>query len=63
MSSQKFRKLDIDLPSQTLVDQRPWLVAGLMIAFIVLLLSAYVYIKNVEKEPSPIQQKENFKRE
>ncbi len=64
MPSQKFRKLNIYLPMQPSVDQRPWLAAGLILAFIILLMSAYAYFDNMKKGSSPRQQKENsFKKE
>jgi len=47
MPSQRFRKLDIDLSRQPLVDQRPWLAAGVLIAFIILLMCAFAYIDNM----------------
>ncbi|MEP7232642.1 MAG: hypothetical protein ABI691_20445 [Ginsengibacter sp.] len=59
MPSQKFRKLDIDLPRQTLFNQRPWLVAGLILAFTVLLMIAFAYFERNKKMPSPRQQQEN----
>ena len=59
MPSQKFRKLDIYLPRQHSYDQRPWLAAGLFLAFIILLMSAYAYFDNMKKATSPAQQKEN----
>ncbi|CAA9492549.1 MAG: hypothetical protein AVDCRST_MAG96-1581 [uncultured Segetibacter sp.] len=40
----KFRKLTIELPLQPLTDQRPWLVIGLLFAFIFLLFAAYAYL-------------------
>ena len=64
MPFQKFRKLNIYLPRQPLVDQRPWLAAGLILAFIILLMSAYAYFDNMKKGGFPGQQKENsFKKE
>ncbi len=59
MPSQKFRKLDIDLPRQTLFNQRPWLVAGLILAFAALLMIAFAYFERNKKMPSPRQQQEN----
>ena len=59
MPSQKFRKLDIDLPRHHSFDQRPWLTAGLLLAFIILLMSAYAYFGSMKKGVSPAQQKEN----
>ncbi len=53
MPSQKFRKLDIDLPRQRSFDQRPWLAAGLLLAFIILLMSAYAYFRSMKSGTSP----------
>ncbi len=53
MTSQKFRKLDIDLPLQRSFDQRPWLAAGLLLALIILLMSAYAYFLSMKSETSP----------
>ena len=58
MSYPEFRKLDIDLPRQPTVDERPWLVAGLLLAFIVLLMSAYAYFGSTKEEASSLQLKE-----
>ncbi len=64
MSSNRFRKLGLDLPRQRLVDERPWLAAGLLLAFIILLISAYAYCKNIESRASSGEQKgNNFKSE
>lgn len=63
MPSQKFRKLDIDLPRQPLFDQRPWMVAGLILAVVILLMCAYAYFHNVNEQGSAEQQEQNsFKR-
>jgi hypothetical protein len=59
MSSHEFRKLDIDLPRQPSVDERPWLAAGLLLAFIILLMSAHAYFENTKEEASPWKQKGN----
>jgi hypothetical protein len=56
MSSHEFRKLDIDLPRQPSVNEPPWLTAGLLLAFIILLMSAHAYFENTEEEASPAQQ-------
>ncbi len=56
MSSHEFRKLDLDLPRQPSVDERPWLAAGLLLAFIILLMSAYAYFDNAKEGASPAQQ-------
>lgn len=45
MTAKKFHKLGIDLPRQRLVNQRPWLVAGLLLASIILMAIAYAYFK------------------
>lgn len=45
MPAKKFHKLDVDLPHQPLVNQRPWLVAGLLLASIILIAIAYAYCK------------------
>ncbi len=60
MPSQEFRKLNIDLPRQPVSDQRPWLASGLLLGFIILLMSAYAYFKNLKKEDSARQQKESI---
>jgi hypothetical protein len=41
--SQKFRKLDIDLPRQPLVDQGPWQVAGILLLLIILVFAVFSY--------------------
>ena len=46
MPSKKSRKFGIDLPRQPLVDQRPWLAAGIIIAVIILLMCSIAYIVN-----------------
>lgn len=35
-----YRQLDVDLPRQSLINQRPWLIAGLLLALNILLISA-----------------------
>jgi len=42
--AQKFQKLNVDLPKQPLSNQRAWLVAGLLFAILILLLTAYSYL-------------------
>ena len=39
----QFRKLHIDLPRQPLINQRPWLIAGLLLVSVILLIAAYSY--------------------
>jgi hypothetical protein len=48
MKHKEFRKLHVDLPRQPVVNQRPWLIVGLLLVFIILLIAAcnyYVYTK------------------
>ena len=42
--AQKFQKLDIDLPRQSLSDQKVWTVAGWLLALLIILLTLYTYI-------------------
>ncbi len=58
MPSQTFRKLDIELPAEPFVDDRPWLAGGLLLAFIILLMSAYAYFNHIKEGASIPQQKE-----
>lgn len=63
MPDKRFRKLNIDLPRQPIVDERPWLAAGLLLASIILLMSAYAYFDHIKEGTSSRHQKENsFKR-
>ncbi len=62
MSYQGFRKLNLDLPRQPSVDQRPWMVAGLLLAFIILLMSAYAYFDNMKEGTSPGQHIDNCRK-
>lgn len=45
----KYKKLHINLPKQPLVNQRPWLIIGLLLAFIFLLATAYAYVNHKGK--------------
>lgn len=38
-----YRKLRVHIPRQPLSRQRPWLIAGFVLVFIVLLIAAYGY--------------------
>ncbi len=49
MEQKKFRKLRIYLPRQPLVNDRPWLIAGLLLVLIILLFVVYCYIVAVDK--------------
>lgn len=48
MPSIEFRKLHIDLPTENPVDSRPWQVAGILFALIILMLIAYMYFNQHE---------------
>ena len=39
----EFRKLNVDLPTENPVNSRPWQVAGILFALIILWLIAYMY--------------------
>lgn len=54
MEQKKFKKLYIYLPRQPLVNDRPWLIAGILLVFIILLLVVYFYLDAAE----PSQTKE-----
>ena len=43
MKPDEFRKLRVHLPRQPLVNQRPWWIAGLLLASIILLIAAWSY--------------------
>jgi hypothetical protein len=42
----KLRKLKMDVPLQPLTDQRPWFIAGLLLAFVVLIFFLFAYLKH-----------------
>jgi hypothetical protein len=44
MKEKEFRKLDIDLPTQPIIKQSPWLVAGWLFVISIFLLAAYAYL-------------------
>jgi hypothetical protein len=46
MGTQRYRKLNINLRRQPLSNQRIWFVAGLLLAFAILLYAAYVYLEH-----------------
>ena len=56
MAQKKFRKLQIDLPRQPVVNQRPWLIAGLLLVFIILLIAACNYYVYKKRLPLPEEQ-------
>ncbi|MDQ3683493.1 MAG: hypothetical protein M3352_10560 [Bacteroidota bacterium] len=43
MKEKEFRKLEIDLPTQPVRNQRPWLVAGWLFVITILLIAAAAY--------------------
>jgi H+/Cl- antiporter ClcA len=43
MEPDKFRELNVELSRQPLVNQRPWWIAGLLLAFIFLLFTMWNY--------------------
>jgi hypothetical protein len=45
MEENEYKKLDVELPKQPIAKQRPWLLAGLLFAFIILLVAAIAYFK------------------
>lgn len=45
MDTDGFRKLDLDLPRQHVYAGRPWLLAGLLLALVLLLLMAGSYYR------------------
>ena len=51
MPSTDFRKLKVELPTENPVDSRPWQVAGILFALIILWLIAYLYFKQNEIMP------------
>ena len=56
MEPDKFRKLRVHLPRQPLVNQRPWWIAGVLLAFIILLIMVYSYMAHKKRSASPEQQ-------
>lgn len=50
MKGKEFRDLDIELPRQKLVDQRPWWIAGILLAVLVILLATVGYLQR-QKAP------------
>lgn len=57
MKRQEFLKLHIDLPRQPLINQRPWLIAGLLLVFVILLIAACGYFTHKKSSTSSEQQK------
>ena len=57
MDHPKFRKLPMHLPRQPLTRQRPWLIGGFALVFIILLIAAYGYFFDKKRSRVPEQQK------
>jgi hypothetical protein len=55
-----FRKLDVDLPRQPLVNERPFMIAGWVLALVILFAIALGYWKS-HTESGPHVQKEALK--
>jgi hypothetical protein len=45
MKEKEFRKLEIDLPTQSVKSQLPWLVAGWLLVLAIFSLAAYAYFR------------------
>lgn len=52
MVQENIRKLPINLPRQPLYNQRPWLIAGLLLALIILFIAIYSYFAAADN-PKP----------
>ena len=46
MEPSKFRKLNIDLPVEPITNDRPWALAGLLFAFVFVMIVAYAFLKH-----------------
>lgn len=63
MKPERFKKLRMYLPRQPLANQRPWQIAGLLLAAAFLLFAAWSYFNYNKNQCLPHgQQKSNFKR-
>jgi hypothetical protein len=49
MLTEKIRKLNINLPQKPIYNQRPWLIAGLLLAVIILMIAIYSYFETGDK--------------
>jgi hypothetical protein len=56
MEPDEFRKLRVHLPRQPLVNQRPWWIAGLLLALVILLVVAWSYYTH--KKPLLLPEKQ-----
>jgi hypothetical protein len=46
MGTRRFKKLEINLPRQPIVNQRPWLIAGFLLAVAFLIATVLLYLSN-----------------
>jgi hypothetical protein len=44
MEAGKFRKLNIDLPREPIVNDRPWFIAGLLFVFAFVIITTYAFL-------------------
>lgn len=56
MRPRKFRKLHISLPVQPVVNQRPWLITGWLLAAAFLLIAACIYFSHKKSTALPGRQ-------
>jgi hypothetical protein len=60
MSSTNFRKLNMDIPVQPSINQRPWFIMGLVLAVVILVLAAYAYVlESIQGKSMHHQNKQN----
>ncbi|HKG67794.1 MAG TPA: hypothetical protein VKA92_02920 [Segetibacter sp.] len=45
MEQRKFQKLNTYLPHEPIVNNRPWLIGGLLLVLAFLIFTAYAYIQ------------------
>ena len=57
MEPDEFRELEVHLPRQPVVNQRPWWIAGLLLAFIILLCAAWSYFVHKKRLELPEEQR------
>ena len=47
MEEERFRKLNVDLPIEPVTDDRPWYLAGWLLAILVVVLIAFAYLLHI----------------
>ena len=52
MHPRKFRNLNVDLPRHTLINQRPWFIAGMITAVAIILISVLTFLANLKQRTS-----------